>query len=167
MSCTGKESLFAYLYYAFFIFISAFNAIMSSVLGFGEKCTCWFNVPLLSLTLTVWLLWVVLLFEKKSMKAFGMKTIWDRTRRRDTPDGNKTPWGGGVYESSLMCGTRLDGSVNKTVQKFLWHAVGAVRFSNWLFGVGLSGVWNISMLHIWSNSWQSGQPGISAVILRN
>lgn len=39
-----------------------------------------------------------------------------------------------------MCGRRLDGSVSKIVQKFLWHAVDAVMFSNWLFSVRISGL---------------------------
>lgn len=51
-----------------------------------------------------------------------------------------------------MHGRRPDGGVNKTVQKFIWRAAGAVRFSKQPFSAGLSRVKKIAVLCIWSNS---------------
>lgn len=79
---------------------------MSSLLGFGGKCTCWFNIPVLSLTLTVWLLWVVLLFEKKSMKAFSMKIIRDRiirTEDKEAPQMEIKPHGEVGFMKAASC----------------------------------------------------------------
>lgn len=64
MLCTGKE-LKSSLYCTFFIFVSAFNVIMSPVLGFGGKCTCCFNISMLNLTLCGCFGLFALLFEEK------------------------------------------------------------------------------------------------------
>lgn len=47
------ESPFPSAYCTFCVFVSVFDVIASSVLLFGEKCTCYFNTCVPNLTPTV------------------------------------------------------------------------------------------------------------------